>query len=297
MANILGGGGIFWNIVAASSYAIDAVQQAAILRQIQQQQADTAATESNGYRPSAWGNQALQTTLIVPGAQVINTGNATDLNAVNSSGAINQDTGLFQLQVNEGTTEPTPDTILIFDAVLRLEHEHEIRPTEHPVQNGANISDDAIILPAQVSLEIGMSDAMDVYTPGQWSDAPSKSVSCFQQLDALQKTRLPFTLVTRLFTYENVVLARISAPDDARTTTGLRASLHFRQIFVGTVTTTPVSSRPHTTNVTNIGTKPSLPMDTTLEAQHTPATPNLDVPNPGQLSSNPTLVEPVPNGS
>lgn len=283
-------GGIAWNIVAAASYALDAVQQQSIIRQIQTQQADASLSDLNGYRPSLWGDQALQTTIIVPGAQVINSGNATDLTAINQQ--LSQQTSDFTISVNEGTTLPTPDTILIFDAVFRIEHEQEVRATEHPVQGGANISDDAIIMPARVTMSIGMSDAMDAYVAGQWSAAASKSVSCFQTLQALAATKQPLTITTRLFTYQNVILEMISAQDDAKTTVGLRAQLRFRQIFIGTVTTTPVSTRPHTTNSTLIGTKPSLPIDSTLEAQHTPAPPAVQVPNPGTLSSNPTLVEP-----
>lgn len=57
-----------------------------------------------------------------------------------------------------------------FDAFLREDHELGIRITEHPVQNGANISDHAYSLPVRLTLEILVSDAMDQILPGQFVD-------------------------------------------------------------------------------------------------------------------------------
>ena len=45
-----------------------------------------------------------------------------------------------------------------FDAVMRLEHLESQRVTQHPVQTGANITDHSYAQPAQLTLDIGMSD-------------------------------------------------------------------------------------------------------------------------------------------
>jgi hypothetical protein len=75
-----------------------------------------------------------------------------------------------------------------FDAFLREDHELGIRITEHPVQNGANVSDHAYSLPACLTLEILVSDTMDQIIPGQFLDANRQyksSKSKFQLLQTL----------------------------------------------------------------------------------------------------------------
>src|SRR3972149_4267465 len=65
-----------------------------------------------------------------------------------------------------------------FDAFIRQEHRTTRRITEHPVQDGANISDHSYQLPAQLTLEIGMSDAMDAVVNGVWASSAKSSVAC-----------------------------------------------------------------------------------------------------------------------
>jgi hypothetical protein len=149
----------------------------------------------NGYRPPEWGLKEELTTYIL-----------------DSSGV-----GYF------------------FDAVMRIEHDTTTRITEHPVQSGANLSDHAYQLPARVSLEINMSDAMDVFKPGQFSSFTTKSVSAYQQLLSFQKARLPLQVITRLNQYDNMLIEHISAPDDLSTFHGLHCVVSFRQILTAQV--------------------------------------------------------------
>ena len=53
-----------------------------------------------------------------------------------------------------------------FDAIIRADHTTTCRITDHPIQNGASISDHAFQLPDHLTLEIGMSDAMDRLVAG-----------------------------------------------------------------------------------------------------------------------------------
>ena len=79
--------------------------------------------------------------------------------------------------------------------------------TEHPVQTGASIADHAYIVPARLVLDIGMSDAMDAYfSPTTWSGSDSKSVAAYQTMLALQFSRIPLTITTKLRTYQNMVI-------------------------------------------------------------------------------------------
>lgn len=144
--------------------------------------------------------------------------------------------------------------IYFFDAPLRLSHDTTLRITEHPVQSGVAITDHSYVLPARLSVEIGISDAMDSYMSGQWGEA--KSVNAYQTLLDLQQTnRMLLTIMTRLNTYDNMVIERIEAPDDFKTKYGLRALVTFREIIVASLSLSASgsSSLPHVTDSTSTG--------------------------------------------
>ena len=112
-----------------------------------------------------------------------------------------------------------------FDAVFSTEHSSNVTVTEHPVQVGAPISDHAYQEPHEVTMEIGMSDAM----VGVGND---HSVNAYNTLRQIMAKREPIKLVTRLWTYQNMVLTSISAPDDQTTMYGLRATVMFKSVNI-----------------------------------------------------------------
>jgi hypothetical protein len=140
-----------------------------------------------------------------------------------------------------------------FDAVIRTEHSTILRITEHPIQSGANKSDHAYMLPVSLTMEIGVSDAMDEIVSGQFSDNSSKSVSAYQVLKRLQRNRLPLQVMTRLELYQNMLIEHITTIDDSKTASALKAIVSFKQIVIANVTLTKVSVRPQVTNKTNKG--------------------------------------------
>ena len=115
-----------------------------------------------------------------------------------------------------------------FDAVFSTEHRSNVTVTEHPVQVGAPISDHAYQEPDEVTLEIGMSDVMT----GVGSD---HSVNAYNTLRQIMSLREPVKLVTRLWTYQNMVLTSISAPDDQTTMYGLKATIMFKSVNIVSV--------------------------------------------------------------
>ena len=146
--------------------------------------------------------------------------------------------------------------VYVFDAVLRTNHATEIKATSHPIQSGANIVDHSYIEPEKLLLEIGMSDAMASFTPGQWKQYSTKSISAYKKLKELQYLRLPLTVKTRLNTYNNMIIVRMDSPEDSRTANGLRCTIYLQQIMVAQVSTTTVkvSKRGQTTKSTPKGT-------------------------------------------
>lgn len=164
---------------------------------------------------------------------------------------------------------PQNQTYYAFDAVMELNHEQEAEPTKHPVQSGSNISDHVYIIPARLTLDIGMSDVIDSYEqPDTWSGSTSKSISAYQTMIALQQSRIPLSLTTRLRTYSNMIIRSINPRDTVKTYTGLRMTVVFEQIIVASITVVAVSSRPQDTNSSLLGTVNPLPPSSTLEDQN-----------------------------
>ena len=160
-------------------------------------------------------------------------------------------------------TDPTTSqsTAYVFDAVLRGEHTQEQVITLNPVQTGAAISDHAYILPPRLTIEILMSDAMQAYTVDQWNNGPSKSVSAYQTLVAIQAARNPVQVATRLRTYTNMMITNIMAEENDRTRYNLKATVTFTQIITANVSLTSStdsssisdSDRPQSTASTQVG--------------------------------------------
>lgn len=199
------------------------------------------------------------------------------------------------------TVNATDTTTYVFDAIWRASHDLALNLTKKPVQTGFNISDNAVQVQPQIRLEIGMNDTMDEFKAGMWQGNASKSVSAFLTLQRLLQERVFLTLNTRLQSYSNVMLTRISVPEDAKTYHGLRALLTFEQVFVSTVASQTISARPQATGQTQLGSvQPSLPSSAATNNFKLPSpylsqinTDNLigsygDIANAGNWSSNPT---------
>jgi len=219
------------SIVAASSVA--AVQA-------------TTLSDTGPYRPRQWTTPAL-TMITVP---------STSAPAGPTSVAIDPLTQ--QPLPSAPAFQGTPAQIYVFDAVERVAHSRALKKTENPIQVSAasavgTVCDHAILLPARVILEIGMSDAMANYVAGSWTSNKSKSVSAFETLISLQESRTLITLTTRLATYTNMIVEAVAADDTVETLHGLKASVVFGKI--NTATATAVSS----TLITSGGTSASGP--------------------------------------
>lgn len=169
------------------------------------------------------------------------------------------------------SSSPSPPQVYVFDAVFTLEHEQRLEKTRHPVQTGADISSHAYLMPARVTMNVGMSDAQASYTGPNvqaWSGSSSKSVSAYQRMIALQAARTLLTVTTRLRTYTNMVITSIGPSEDFRTITGLRMRIEFEQIFTASISSTPVSARPNDTQTTGLGAVNAQTPDSSLDSQY-----------------------------
>lgn len=213
------------------------------------------------WRPAQWQTQAPQKVIITFPGQ----GTAPQYNTA---------TGI-------NVTLPNAQTLYAFDAEIGIEHQQELRRTEHPVQTGASIADHAYIVPARLIMDIGMSDAMDAYfNPSTWSGSGSKSVASYQTMLALQFSRIPITITTKLRTYQNMVIDSLAPQETLKTFAGLRMRIEFGQIFLAKVTQPTLSARPQDSNTTNLGSVNTQPPSPAQQSQNnvfesaTPVTPS-----------------------
>jgi hypothetical protein len=122
---------------------------------------------------------------------------------------------------------------LVFDAIIKTDHTSKLTATSHPIENGANITDHAFIEPAEISIEIGMTDC----------NGDGASNDMFKSLLDLQHSRQRIDVVTRYKTYTNMLIMSMSVPDDFTTMNALKAMLFLREIPVVGAQTVAVEER------------------------------------------------------
>ena len=209
----------------------------------------------------------------------------------------------------------------VFDNIPRVLHEQQGVVTLNPVQDGAPISDHFYVVPARLTVEILMSDSMQSYTFGQFSDGVARSVSCWQTLKALQASKAFVTIVSRLDTYDNMLITDRRGEETPETTHAGRFTVTFTQVLIATVTLTNApttnSTRPQATGQTQAGqvqpqVVPTALIQQFVERANWPKSPNAlssegiltgaygtrpraaNVPAAGNYSSNPIFSHPPP---
>jgi hypothetical protein len=74
-----------------------------------------------------------------------------------------------------------------------------------------------------------------------------RSAAAWSTLKAMQLSRVPITVETRLQTYENMLIEELSAPDDYKTLNALKATVRLREIIVADVAEVKTSARASAT--------------------------------------------------
>lgn len=217
---------------------------------------------SSPWRPPQWNKPATVMVTVPPGYNTTQPAGATDPLGVS-----------YALS---GTQMSSAAVSYVFDAVLALEHDQTLTKTRHPVQFGAAVSSHAYIEPATVALYVLMSDVVGQYVASsqtsapyisQFTGNPSKSVSAYQQMLTLQKARYPLTITTRLRTYTNMLITKLSPREDDKTVQGARFRIEFEQVFLASTQVQPNSVRPNDTNNTSTGSVNPTSVPTAVQSQ------------------------------
>ena len=227
------------------------------------------------FRPPQWSQPAL-TMITVPAAYAgaINPNASTNPNATNQTiNPTTQQNGVTTYSVtdslNPSSTPPNAvPQMLVFDAVMRATHSQRARPTLHPIQDNANVTDHVVLEPARLMLDILMTDVLPPYAEGQWVGNASKSIACFTTLDNLRAARVPLVVTTRLKSYQNMIIVDITPDDTVKTRYGLRATVELQQIFLFNVATSATSARTQTTGSTALGQTAVAPVPAGVVSQN-----------------------------
>lgn len=99
---------------------------------------------------------------------------------------------------------------LFFDASINESHQMEADITSHPIEVGANITDNAVIQPTMVTLNVAVGSVYSMASILSFTstDRPRDAVAKIRQLQA---NRTPVTLICRLANYTNMLIKSIVA--------------------------------------------------------------------------------------
>ena len=195
----------------------------------------------------------------------------------------------------------------VFDVYPSINHNMASTITSHPTQFGANISDHKFDEPDQLTFQIGMSDASQDLIEGQFFGrgykpllkklqldedgklikeslkdklnrnrlnalnfiSDSRSVNAFNTLNRLKIMGIPLKCVTRLKTYDNMIIQSITADDTNETKYGLRATVTLREILISELQVVQVNSTAQITQTTAKGSTNALDFNLTSKKAFT----------------------------
>lgn len=206
---------------------------------------------------------------------------------------------LLTSKPRRGFFDPVAGTLFIPDATIEEVHNDELEITDHPVEQGASISDHAFKRPPDVVITAGWSDSPNNSGPlnqllgaaansnGVIRDivaaaelvggvvsllgsgpGASPSQKAYWQLLDMQTNRFLFTVYTGKRTYRNMIVKALAATTDQKTENSLIIRITCRQILMAatqtvTVPDSSVMANPAQNGATqNAGTQSLLPSPT-----------------------------------
>jgi len=127
---------------------------------------------------------------------------------------------------------------LYFDTHIRETHHYNARLTQHPVEFGANITDNIFVNPTTFECDIMVSDTQSLVSvvSGVITGSPfsfiNRAADALQKLNQLLVNRLPLKLVSGLASYENMYLIDIVGEKTSKSQSTLEATLIFQQVLI-----------------------------------------------------------------
>lgn len=148
--------------------------------------------------------------------------------------------------------------VFVADVTVQEHHVDELAITEHPVEQGAAVTDHSYKRPARLTVTAGWTDS----TP---AGNPNRVQEIYAGLLALQQTRIPFIVLTGKRAYRDMLFSSLSVTTDEKTENALALVAELQQIIIVTtqVLTVPPADVQKTPQLnaalTNTGTKSLQP--------------------------------------
>lgn len=123
---------------------------------------------------------------------------------------------------------------IIPDVTVEEVHSDTLTITDHPVEQGAPITDHSFRNPAEVTMRVAWSNshsiANSIVTGSILTGTIDGVAELYRQLLDLQKSRQPFDLVTGKRTYKNMLIKSLAAPTDRDSENALMVTIILRQV-------------------------------------------------------------------
>ena len=148
-------------------------------------------------------------------------------------------------------TKPTKIDSVELDASIRETHTGEVELTDHPVEEGANITDhsrpkpiglaiDGVITNTPISRTkqantrtiLGVTFTSSAAVANYIQGRPGYAEAAYAKLEDLRLKGNVITVVTNLKTYTSMVMTSLSIPRDKNTGDALSFSAQFRQVII-----------------------------------------------------------------
>ena len=166
---------------------------------------------------------------------------------------------------------------IVIDATVSEQHTTSCDLTENPVEEGAKITDHVQLKPAELSIEGVITDTPLGYavigniqnlirSVSTIFGGSSRSLDAYNELIKLQQSRKPFTVLTGLKRYKNMIITELSVPRTAQTGKSLQFKATMKEIRIvkSQTTTAPATSTPALAGATrNAGQQASSPVPST----------------------------------
>lgn len=134
-------------------------------------------------------------------------------------------------------------TGIVIDATVRETHVSECEVTKNPVEGGAPVADHVQVQPKKLSIEGVISDTPLgfafigniqnlVRSVTQIFGARSRSQDAYDDLVRLQESRRPFTVITNLKKYDNMILTSLTVPRDSSTGGAIHFTAEMQQVII-----------------------------------------------------------------
>lgn len=102
------------------------------------------------------------------------------------------------------------------EVVMKESHKSTLGITELPIETGAKVTDHAYVEPKELEYTI----------------ADGNAAATYNTLVQFQESRVPFTIVSGLFVYKDMLIKELSAERDTKNSRILSGSVSFRQVIL-----------------------------------------------------------------